>query len=197
MRAREAWENPRTRGYMLYSTDGIADLLAGAMFLLAGLQLSSEVAVMPVWLFVLLVPLHLALKRRFTLPRLSEAEVQGYLEQSPATGTIARVALAGLSAIVLAIPVYWMKPWWLPDSSPLLLWLLIAATLMGILLSIGLIYRAPRWAGYALLVPPLLLAAGGLGLGLGAVLAGLGLLMVSGGLLLLGRFLSDHPLRVR
>lgn len=195
MRGRAGWEDPQKQLYLRYGGDGIADMIVGTAFVAIGLMLISDMPFVPAWLVIFLAPISWGLKRRITVPRLSEAEIKALLkEEGPAIQTIAWVTIVGVLFLVATVLVTMLSPDRLSAQwSPYLSWVTIGLSLAAVFILLGLIYRAWRWAAYALLVVPAgwFIVAGGIEFP--AALAGLGTLVLLCGLFIAARFVATHP----
>lgn len=187
-------DKPQKQATLNYAGDGIADMIVGAGFLGIGLMLIGELPFVPVWLVVFLVPVSWGLKRLITVPRLSADELLAQPEHKLPARTLKWILLAGvllLAGTVLATALTVGSA--SGELYPFLSWGMITLALISVFVMLGLLYRAWRYALYALLVLPVM--------GLVAVevvdfppaLAGLGAVVLLSGLMLAARFVATHP----
>lgn len=187
-------DDPANQAYLRFSGDGIADLIIGGAFIGIGLMLISELPYVPVWLIIFLMPISWALKKWITVPRLSEAEAAVQAKSGLPRHKILWVTLTGVLVLMVTIlATAWYPQWASGVLAHLLSWSMIAASLAIVLLSVGLIYHAWRFVFYALMViPAMALVTSGV-IDFPAALAGLGALMFLGGIVMAGRFVTNHP----
>ena len=189
------WQDPERQVYLRYGGDGIADLIVGGAFVGIGLMMGSEMPFVPIWIVLILLPISWGLKRLITVPRMSEEEITAQRERAGLSQkAIKWAAVTGvlvLSGMVL-LTAYSEGPLSM-FLGPYTFWALIGLSLVVILATVGLIYAAWRWAVYALLVIPIMLAGAAWKLDFPIVLAALGAVIFISGLLVAARFVAGHP----
>ncbi len=187
-------DNPQMRAYLNYAGDGIADIIAGTAFLGIGLMMVSDMPFVPVWLVIILMPVSWGLKRLITVPRLNADDLAAQPARRLPARALKWILLAGvlLLAATVAATAFGVGA---PSAEPnlFLLWGMITLSLMSVFAVIGLLYRAWRYAAYALLVLPAMALVVGEAVEFPLALAGLGAVVLLTGLLLAGRFVAAHP----
>jgi hypothetical protein len=189
------WEQAQKQVYLRYGGDGIADLIVGGAFLGIGLMMWSDMPFVPVWIIILLAPISWALKRLITVPRLSEAEITAEIEREGLSlQAIKWAAISGVVILsVMVLLTAFSRNWLSTYLGPYAFWVLIGVTLVSILVIIGLVFNARRWAVYALLVMPFMILAAAAGVDFPIVLAMLGIIIFGSGLLVMAKFVAGHP----
>jgi len=189
------WENPERDLYLRYGGDGVVDLIVGFAFCGIALMMLSDMPFVPVWIIILLMPISWALKRLITVPRLSAEEVEA---QISGTGlpvrTVKLAAVSGALVLIgMALLIAISKGTFTSILGPYAYWMAIGLSLVSILVVLGLIYGAYRWAVYALLVMPLFVFGALAGIDFPLLMGALGALIFCGGLITASQFVVSHP----
>jgi hypothetical protein len=191
-----AYENERDV-YLYDPRDGLGDIMTGIIILSFGMGVVTEMFwISPVWVPIF-IPIWGKLKKRLHAGRLSSDEISPSKMGGASSRQLMVVGLGGVTLLVGLVfftlmlggsDLYWLKSW-LSTYFELVLGV-IAAILLA---AIGVINRAGRFYLYALLALVLLSAGYLVDIHFGISLILLGGLILASGLVVLYRYINDHP----
>ena len=158
------------------------------------MMLADMVYLTAVWV-ILLAPIVWAGKRWITMPRLTDDElneVRPY-QVNKTRGLMLVGGLVLLVAGTFVLGTFFVDTAWAVPMRTI--WMLIAlGTFVALLIWFGLRFKSPRWYGYAGLLLVSTLAFTMLGWSdLPGMMIGIGSVIVLGGIIVLIRFLNNHP----
>ena len=183
--------------YLYDPQDGLGDILTGLVFLSFGLSLLTEVFWLSAVWVPILIPVWRTIKKRLHAGRLQDKGLSQATGQTGNTRLLMMLALGSVTFLVGLVfftlmagasDLVWLKSW-LSTYFELVMGIFAAI----VLAVVGAINRGSRFYFYALLALVLLSAGYLFGIHLSTSLITLGTLITISGLVVLSRFIGEHP----
>jgi MFS family permease len=183
--------------YLYDPQDGLGDILTGLVFLSFGLSLLTEVFWLSAVWVPILIPVWRTIKKRLHAGRLQDKGLSQATGQTGNTRLLMMLALGSVTFLVGLVfftlmagasDLVWLKSW-LSTYFELVMGIFAAI----VLAVVGAINRASRFYFYALLALVLLSAGYLFGIHLSTSMITLGTLITISGLVVLSRFIGEHP----
>ena len=183
--------------YLYDPQDGLGDILTGLVFLSFGLSLLTEVFWLSAVWVPILIPVWRTIKKRLHAGRLQDKGLSQATGQTGNTRLLMMLALGSVTFLVGLVfftlmagasDLVWLKTW-LSTYFELVMGIFAAI----VLAVVGAINRASRFYFYALLALVLLSAGYLFGIHLSTYMITLGTLITISGLVVLSRFIGEHP----
>lgn len=183
--------------YLYDPQDGLGDILTGIIILSFGLGLLTEMFWLSAIWVPILIPVWGKLKKRLHAGRLQEEGLTQVTGRPANTRLLMMLGLGSVTFLVGLVfftlmlgasDLVWLKSWLYTYFE------LVLGVMAAILLAaVGIINRASRFYLYALLALVLLSAGYLLDIHLGFSMTTLGALITLSGLVVLSRYLGEHP----
>jgi MFS family permease len=183
--------------YLYDPQDGLGDILTGLVFLSFGLSLLTEVFWLSAVWVPILIPVWRTIKKRLHAGRLQDKGLSQATGQTGNTRLLMMLALGSVTFLVGLVfftlmagasDLVWLKTW-LSTYFELVMGIFAAI----VLAVVGAINRGSRFYFYALLALVLLSAGYLFGIHLSTSMITLGTLITISGLVVLSRFIGEHP----
>jgi hypothetical protein len=183
--------------YLYDPQDGLGDILTGLVFLSFGLSLLTEVFWLSAVWVPILIPVWRTIKKRLHAGRLQDKGLSQATGQTGNTRLLMMLALGSVTFLVGLVfftlmagasDLVWLKSW-LSTYFELVMGIFAAI----VLAVVGAINRGSRFYFYALLALVLLSAGYLFGIHLSTSMITLGTLITISGLVVLSRFIGEHP----
>lgn len=185
------------RLYMSYIDDGVIDMFAGWTIFFAGLMMFTDMVWMAGASVAIFLPIVWSVKETVTMPRVRLEEVDRAASRRTGRMLIGFL-IAGLLVFLLGLVVFLLidNPELTTINRDVVLYGaagLVGLTVLGLLVVVGAVHRAPRWYVYAIAVTLFASLAWVLKIGLPWLLIASGVMMIVTGTVYMIRFLRNHP----
>ncbi len=183
--------------YLYDPQDGLGDILTGLIILSFGLSMLTEVFWLSAVWVPILIPVWRTIKKRLHAGRLQDKGLSQATGQTGNTRLLMMLALGSVTFLVGLVfftlmagasDLVWLKSW-LSTYFELVMGIFAAI----VLAVVGAINRGSRFYFYALLALVLLSAGYLFGIHLSTSMITLGTLITISGLVVLSRFIGEHP----